>query len=72
MKSAVIVSVVGLLAGCVAEAGQIDRSKIIGHRGEGRLAPENSMPAFRKCLDNGFGFEFDIWMAADGELEGSR
>ena len=39
------------------------------HRGlHGNGVPENSMMAFQKALDNGFGIELDIHLLADGNL----
>jgi glycerophosphoryl diester phosphodiesterase len=40
---------------------------IIGHRGASALAPENTLIAFRRALDDGAdGLEFDVHLAADG------
>jgi glycerophosphoryl diester phosphodiesterase len=41
---------------------------IIGHRGAARLAPENTMAAFRVATDLGLGFELDVTLSEDGEL----
>ena len=39
------------------------------HRGlHGNGVPENSMPAFRKALDGGYGIEFDVHLMKDGTL----
>ncbi len=39
------------------------------HRGlHGEGAPENSMSAFRRALDHGYGIELDVHLMADGEL----
>lgn len=39
------------------------------HRGlHGKGVPENSMAAFRKALENGYGIELDIHLLADGTL----
>ena len=39
------------------------------HRGlHGNGVPENSMPAFRKALDGGYGIEFDVHLMKDGNL----
>lgn len=43
----------------------------IAHRGlfnNGSDAPENSMSAFRKAVDAGYGIELDVQMTSDGEL----
>jgi glycerophosphoryl diester phosphodiesterase len=40
----------------------------IAHRGAGKLAPENTMAAFRLGAEHGFGmFECDVKLSADGE-----
>ncbi|WP_339734792.1 glycerophosphodiester phosphodiesterase family protein [uncultured Gimesia sp.] len=41
---------------------------LIAHRGMLRHAPENTLPAFRVCLDLRIGFELDIRTTKDGEL----
>ena len=42
---------------------------VISHRGANRLAPENTLAAFRKALEFGVdGFENDVHMTADGRL----
>lgn len=39
------------------------------HRGlHGNGVPENSMPAFEKALEHGYGIELDVHLLADGEL----
>lgn len=52
---------------------QIDKLKhigqplVIGHRGASRLAPENTMAAFRLALESGAdGVEFDVRLTRDG------
>src|SRR5215472_5231753 len=41
--------------------------RIIGHRGGGSLAPENTLAGFRKAAALGFGaVEFDVMLTADG------
>jgi glycerophosphoryl diester phosphodiesterase len=40
--------------------------RIIGHRGGGTLAPENTLAGFRKAASMGFGaVEFDVMLSAD-------
>jgi glycerophosphoryl diester phosphodiesterase len=40
---------------------------VIAHRGASALAPENTLAAFRRALDDGAeGFEFDVRLASDG------
>jgi len=41
--------------------------RLIGHRGGGTLAPENTLAAMRKASELGFGgVEFDVMLSADG------
>lgn len=43
------------------------RPLIIGHRGVSALAPENTLAAFRRAIDDGAdGIEFDVRLAKDG------
>jgi len=43
--------------------------KILGHRGAGGSAPENTLLAFRRGLEFGVdGFEFDVQLSRDGEV----
>ena len=40
---------------------------IIGHRGASALAPENTLAAFRRAINDGAdGIEFDVRLAKDG------
>lgn len=41
---------------------------IVAHRGLLKHAPENTLPAFRACLELQLGFEMDVRRAADGTL----
>ena len=44
-------------------------SMIMAHRGFSAQAPENTIPAFQKCIDNGFSAaELDVQMLADGTI----
>lgn len=44
-------------------------TKILGHRGANRRAPQNTLPAFQAAIDQGAdGVEFDVQMSSDGEL----
>lgn len=44
-------------------------TKILGHRGANRRAPQNTLPAFRAAVEHGAdGVEFDVQMSADGVL----
>lgn len=46
--------------------------RLYAHRGlfsnETPDAPENSMPAFKRAVEHGFGIELDVHISADGEL----
>ncbi len=45
------------------------RPYIIAHRGASALLPENSLPAFRRALDEGAeALETDLWFSGDGVL----
>ena len=40
--------------------------KVIAHRGDHTIHPENTLPAFQAALDaNAFGIEFDVRLTAD-------
>ena len=48
---------------------EVFREYVYAHRGlHGNGAPENSMEAFRRARDAGFGSELDIHLLADGSL----
>jgi len=43
------------------------RPLILGHRGSSALAPENTLAAFQRCIEDGAdGFEFDVRLSSDG------
>ncbi|GIP35713.1 glycerophosphodiester phosphodiesterase [Paenibacillus sp. J2TS4] len=47
----------------------MNRTMIIGHRGAAMDAPENTLVAFQKALEQGAeGLELDIHLSADGEI----
>ena len=46
--------------------GKIDKSRIVGHRGDSETAPENTMPALMMAAEHGFSFETDVYMTKDG------
>ncbi len=58
---------VALAVGCVAPLAA-QQPIIVAHRGLLREAPENTLPAFRACLELRLGFEMDVRRAADGAL----
>ncbi len=42
---------------------------VVGHRGNSSVAPENTMSAFRSCVESGAqGAECDVYRSADGKL----
>ncbi len=58
------------LSGRVGFADFSDFKKVrFAHRGlHGNGVPENSLWAFKRALDRGYGIEFDVHLMADGEL----
>lgn len=71
----IILLVIGLLYvySTVCRTGHKDLSSLRGwsyaHRGlHGNGVPENSLAAFAKALENGYGSELDIHLLADGNL----
>lgn len=47
----------------------LERPLIFGHRGLSDLAPENTLPAFQMCVDEGVpAVELDVHLCATGEL----
>lgn len=47
----------------------MNRPLIIAHRGASKVAPENTMPAFKKALDmQADGIELDVQLTRDGHL----
>ena len=82
-KVALIAGGVALVAGAAgywwATGGQPDRAEEpawlaeehFAHRGlhtEGPQAPENSLAAFERAADAGYGFELDVQLTADNEV----
>jgi glycerophosphoryl diester phosphodiesterase len=44
------------------------RPLVLGHRGASAEAPENTLAAFRRALEQGAdGFELDVWLCGSGE-----
>lgn len=55
----------------VAEACPIDSeivAGVVGHRGLPRELPENTLVAFKSCLERRVGFELDVRRSSDGSL----
>ncbi|WP_195532418.1 glycerophosphodiester phosphodiesterase family protein [Bacteroides finegoldii] len=51
------------------DGGKTDYVMIFAHRGDWRYAPENSIHAFQRCIDEGIdGIEVDVQKTKDGEL----
>lgn len=51
------------------DKGKSDYVMIFAHRGDWRNAPENSLRAFKNCIDAGIdGIEIDVHLTKDGEL----
>lgn len=43
--------------------------KVIAHRGSNKVAPQNTLPAFRRAIEEGTnGFETDVHLSRDGKL----
>jgi glycerophosphoryl diester phosphodiesterase len=50
-------------------ASAAPRTRFISHRGESMLAPENTLAAFQRAVDDGAdGFELDVYLTKDGGL----
>ena len=70
---AIIILVVLYLLALTGRTGHKGLRKLRGwgyaHRGlHGNGVPENSMQAFRKALEGGYGIEFDVHLMKDGNL----
>lgn len=51
------------------DSGKSDYVMIFAHRGDWRNAPENSLQAYKNCIDAGFdGIEIDVHETKDGEI----
>jgi glycerophosphoryl diester phosphodiesterase len=54
---------------CVFPFFSGDRPRIIGHRGAAGVAPENTLPSFRRAFDDEAGIiELDVWGSKDGQV----
>lgn len=51
-----------------ARLGTVSPSRLIAHRGESWLCPENTVPAFAAAAAGGFSFECDLWLSKDGVI----
>src|SRR5262249_53059262 len=58
----------GLVALTVPGADDPTATRIVGHRGLLRHAPENTLAGFGACADLRLGFEFDVRRSRDGYL----
>lgn len=47
-----------------------EKNVYFAHRGlyDNKDIPENSLPAFRKAVENGYGIELDVWLTKDKKL----
>lgn len=66
-------AVLSLLLGLMGSPAQAadpasDAPLVVGHRGLIHHAPENTLAAFRACLNLRVGFEFDVAKTQDGQL----
>ncbi|MCA9015685.1 MAG: hypothetical protein KDA77_10175 [Planctomycetaceae bacterium] len=64
----IAIAVVSLSSVLLLQTMHAAEPVLIAHRGMLRHAPENTLPAFRVCLDLRIGFELDIRTTKDGEL----
>src|SRR5271157_5413371 len=74
------ISIFSLLVGCavfficpqlqaIGHSNMIHSPAVIGHRGGRKWAPENTLAAFKKCLDAEIdGIELDVQRCKTGEL----
>lgn len=71
VAAAALAAVAGPLAGAAMLDGveAADATLVIGHRGAGALAPENSLAAIRRAVEDGADWvEIDVQESADGEV----
>ena len=55
-------------AASISFADEKPMVRIVGHRGEPKAHPENTLPAFEACIRAGAGFELDVRRTKDGHL----
>ena len=57
------------LLNTLKDGGKSDYVMIFAHRGDWRNAPENSLQAYKSCIDAGFdGIEIDVQMTKDSVI----
>ena len=60
---------VDTLLSILSDGGKSDYVMIFAHRGDWRIAPENSLKAFQNCIDEGLdGIEVDVQLTKDSIL----
>lgn len=60
---------VDTLLSILSDGGKSDYVMIFAHRGDWRMAPENSLKAFQNCIDEGLdGIEVDVQLTKDSIL----
>lgn len=63
-----VLLVIGAGSALAEPVKDVQRPVVVGHRGLVRHAPENTLAAFRACLELGIGFELDVRRTRDGKL----
>lgn len=58
----------GLLFSCPLFAADLPTTRLVGHRGLFKHAPENTLASFASCLDLHLGLELDVRRTRDGYL----
>ena len=51
---------------------RLDKKRFIAHRGDSEKLPENTLPAFKKAIEGGFGIECDVYVSQDDVLFASH
>ncbi|MBM3463888.1 MAG: glycerophosphodiester phosphodiesterase [Armatimonadetes bacterium] len=69
MRSLLSLSLIVLLAASAALAAPQNKVACVAHRGASAYAPENTLSAFRKALEQGADYlECDVHLSSDGEM----